>query len=226
MSLYDYCFDILGFNEVHNEVFKLNEGVWKLHIACGCKIIEKIPEKIEKEGVRYDVVSLSMEKDEWYKLRKNKKYEKINYDIFQNIIDGGVVHHLGIAVVDLMKSIREYQGLGWTWDGEIVEDNARSVNLAFLKHDAPGGMLELICPTSKRSPVSNILESRRNVATPYHICYEVCNIEKIIHILKRRKYTLTDALKPAVAFGNRRVAFMLSRNSGLIELLEEKRKEV
>ena len=60
----------------------------------------------------------------------------------------------------------------------------------------------------------------RNVATPYHICYEVRDIEKTIEILKKRKYILTDNLKPAIAFGNRRVAFLLSREAGLIELLE------
>ena len=82
MSLYDYCFDILGFKEVHNEVFKLNEGVWKLHIACGNRVIEEVVGEVEKEGISYDVVHLSIERDEWFKLRKNKKYEKICFDVF------------------------------------------------------------------------------------------------------------------------------------------------
>ncbi len=84
MSLYDYCFDILGFNEVHSEVFKLNEGVWKLHIACGCRIVREVAREVEKEGVYYDVVHLSMERDKWLELRKDKKYDKINFDVFKN----------------------------------------------------------------------------------------------------------------------------------------------
>ena len=84
MSLYDYCFDVLGFKEVRNEVFKLNEGVWKLHMACGCRVEKEIPGEVEKEGVLYDIVHLSIGREEWYKLRKNKKYEKINYDVFQD----------------------------------------------------------------------------------------------------------------------------------------------
>ena len=88
MSLYDYCFDVLGFNEVHNEVFKLNEGVWKLHIACGCRIVEEVPEEVEKEGVKYDIVHLSIEREEWLSLRQNKKYEKIDYDTFQDPMGG------------------------------------------------------------------------------------------------------------------------------------------
>lgn len=93
MSLYDYCFDVLGFTEVHSEVFKLNEGVWKLHTACGCKIVKEVPGEVEKEGVAYDIVHLSIERDEWFKIRENKKYEKINYDIFQDQIGGMIPHH-------------------------------------------------------------------------------------------------------------------------------------
>ena len=76
MSLYDYCFDVLGFNEVHNEVFKINEGVWKLHVACGNRIVKEVQNEIEKEGKLYDVVHLSIEREEWLNLRKKKNYER------------------------------------------------------------------------------------------------------------------------------------------------------
>lgn len=225
MSLYDYCFDVLGFTEVHNETFKLNEGVWKLHLACGCKIAKEVPGEVEKEGVSYDIVHLSIERDEWFKIRENKKYEKINFDVFQDSIGGMRTHHLGVAVADLMSSVRRYRGLGWTWDGEIIEDTDRNVKLVFLKRNDSGEMVELVCPMNEKSPVSNTLKEMKNVATPYHICYEVADIEKVIGILKGRGYILTSALKPAVAFSNRRVAFLLSREAGLIELLEERKSE-
>lgn len=133
MSLYDYCFDILGFKEVHNEVFKLNEGVWKLHIACGNRIVKEVQGEVEKEGIAYDIVHLSIERDEWFELRKNKKYEKINFDVFQDKIGGMSTHHLGVAVADIKKSIIGFRGLGWKWDGEIIDDSSRGVTLAFFK---------------------------------------------------------------------------------------------
>lgn len=224
MSLYDYCFDILGFKEVHNEVFKLNEGVWKLHIACGCRVVKEVSKEIEKEGVAYDIVHLSIERDEWLELRKNKKYEKINFDLFQDKIGGMTLHHLGVAVEDIKKSIQSFRGLGWMWDGEIIEDTSRNVNLAFLRRYDSEEMIELISAAKEKSPVTNLLKTMKNVSTPYHICYEVSNIEKTIDILKGRRYTLTDKAKSALAFNNRRVAFMLSREAGLIELLEEEKK--
>lgn len=225
MSLYDYCFDILGFKEVHNEVFKLNEGVWKLHVACGNRVVKEGIGEVEKEGVAYDIVHLSIEQEEWFDLRKNKKYERINFDIFQDRIGGMKTHHLGMAVADIDKSIAGFRGLGWKLDGAVIDDAARNVKLAFLSRYDSGEVIELVSPTGEKSPVTNTLKSMKNVATPYHICYEVRDLEKAIEILKGRKYILTDPAKAAVAFDNRRVAFMLNRESGLIELLEEEKSE-
>ncbi len=81
MSLYDYVFETLGFTEIHGEVFKLNEGVWKLHLACGCRIVREVPGEIEKEGVFYDMVHLSIQRDEWLNIRGHKKYDKIRFDV-------------------------------------------------------------------------------------------------------------------------------------------------
>ncbi len=81
MSLYDYCFDVLGLEIVHNKVFTLNEGVWKLHQACGCRVVEEVIGEVEKNGVAYDMMHLEISKNEWYELRPKKKYEKINFDV-------------------------------------------------------------------------------------------------------------------------------------------------
>lgn len=225
MSLYDYCFDVLGFNEVHNEVFKLNEGVWKLHLACGNTIVKEVPKEVEKEGVFYDIVHLSIDRDKWFEIRKTKKYEKIKFDIFQDKIGGMKPHHLGVVVADIEQSIKAFEGLGWIWDGNIIDDSSRGVNLAFLRRSESSEVLELVSSNADNSPVSHTLDMMKNVATPYHICYTVRDLEKTIEILKGRKYILTDKPKSAVAFEGRRVAFMLNRDAGLIELLEEEKNE-
>ena len=81
MSLYDFVFDTLNFSEIHSEVFRLNEGVWKIHIACGCHIVKMSLGEVEKEGIAYDIVHLSLTKEEWYVIRDKKKYEKIKFNI-------------------------------------------------------------------------------------------------------------------------------------------------
>lgn len=224
MSLYDYCFDVLGLKEVHNEVFKINDGVWKLHIACGCKVAKEVKGEIEKDGINYDIVHLSVKRDEWIEIRGNKKYEKIDFDIFQDKISGMSIHHIGVAVANLIQSISEYENLGWKWDGNIIEDKDRNVKLAFMKRNDSDTLIELVAPANEKSPVSHTLNIMKNIATPYHICYEVDEINKMIEILKKRKYILTESPKPAVAFNGRRVSFMISTTAGLIELLEVKKK--
>lgn len=92
-----------------------------------------------------------------------------------------------------------------------MKDKDRNVKLAFLKNYDSNEVLELVAPVNENSPVSHTLKTMKNVATPYHICYEVTDIEKAIEVLKGRKYIMTDMPKPAVAFEDRRVAFMLSR---------------
>ncbi|MBR3723331.1 MAG: hypothetical protein IKN12_11315, partial [Selenomonadaceae bacterium] len=58
-------------------------------IACGCKVVKEVVGEVEKEGVAYDIVHLSMERNEWFKIREKKKYEKINFDVFKGIMGGG-----------------------------------------------------------------------------------------------------------------------------------------
>ena len=208
---------------MHNEVLKLNEGVWKLHIACGCEIVKEVAREVEKEGIAYDVIHLSINRDKWLSIRQNKKYDKIDFDICDNVLDDMIPHHLGVAVADIKSSIKAFKGLGWIWDGKIIDDNSRSVKLAFLYSKNSNEMLELVSPINEKSPISHTLNSMKNVAVPYHICYKVKDIEKTISELKKRKYVLTEKIKPAVAFDNQSVAFMLNRDSGLIELLEDRK---
>lgn len=84
-----------------------------------------------------------------------------------------------------------------------------------------GVTIELVAPLDDKNPVSNTLAKMKNVSVPYHICYEVEDIEETIGELKKRGYMLIQKLAPAIAFDNRRVVFMLKREVGLIELLEQ-----
>ena len=79
MSLYDYVFDSLGLKELHNEVFSINEWVVKIHLACGSWIEKEIKDEVEKNGEFYSVVHMSITKDKWEEIKKNKTYEKIDF---------------------------------------------------------------------------------------------------------------------------------------------------
>ena len=240
MSLYDYVFDALGFEEIHNEAFSLNEGVIKLHQLCGNEIVKVVPGEVEKDGVKYDITHMSLTRDKWMDLRETKRYEKIIFDIAFRF------HHIGYAVADIEQARRAFMKLGWRdvnaatqknrmsacdspsqdirasvipQDG-VTRDENRGVYLAFLERADTNALLELVSPMHDKSPVSKLLASSNNVASSYHICYEVDDLDFSIAELKRRGYALTDSAKPAPAFNGRRVAFLLHRDAGLIELLE------
>lgn len=79
MSLYDYVFDFLGLEELHNEVFSMNKGVVKLHLACGSWIEKVVENEVEKNGEFYSVTHMSITKNKWEEIRKAKNYEKIEF---------------------------------------------------------------------------------------------------------------------------------------------------
>lgn len=81
LSLYEYVFDELGFDEIHNEVFCLNSGVIKLHQLCGAKIEKIVEGEVEKEGIKYDIAHLSIEKDVWRHKKSSYRFSKINLSI-------------------------------------------------------------------------------------------------------------------------------------------------
>lgn len=79
MSLYDYIFDVLHKNALYSDVFTLNQGVIRLHLLCGCEIVEEKHNHVCKEGVCYDVTFLRMTREKWFELRTTKKYERISF---------------------------------------------------------------------------------------------------------------------------------------------------
>lgn len=79
-NLYDYVFDVLGFQRLYNEVLSANEGVVKLHVMCGSKIDAIYPEHVEKNGVKYDVTAISITAEEWAAKKASLKYDRIEVE--------------------------------------------------------------------------------------------------------------------------------------------------
>lgn len=65
LSLYEYCFETLGLDVVHNEVLAINEGVVKLHQICGNEIVEVGHGSLTKNGIAYDQVFMRIDKKRW-----------------------------------------------------------------------------------------------------------------------------------------------------------------
>ena len=126
------------------------------------------------------------------------------------------VHHIGYLVKDIHKSIPSFEELGYSIVKKTVYDKARDVNICFMQQD--GYCIELVEPCSEKSVVYDQLKRQGN--TPYHICYEVDDLESTIEEYRSQKYVLMQPPAVAPAIDGRRVAFMFHRTVGMIELVE------
>ena len=125
------------------------------------------------------------------------------------------LHHIGYAVSDIMKGIEEFQNMGYQ-AGAVTDDLSRNVRIAFLKND--DALIELVAPLGPASPVDGVLASTG--ATPYHLCYEVKNLEQSIADMKAAGWRVLKRAAPAPAISNSLVAFLWKKSIGLIELVQ------
>lgn len=126
-------------------------------------------------------------------------------------------HHVGIACHKIEKTLPFYTAMGYT-AAPVVDDLIQHVRVCFLdKEGAP--RLELLEPLDDQSPVARTLAS--SGVTPYHLCYQVQDIENSIQSLRGQRFLLVTGPVPACAMENRRIAFLFKKDVGLIELVEQ-----
>ena len=126
------------------------------------------------------------------------------------------VDHIGYAVKSIDKAKKSMGALGFQF-GESVEDTDRNIYIIFGEFD--GYKVELVAPRGKGSPIDAHLS--KVGAGPYHLCYRSDDIESDIERLKAGSFKVFVPPAPAIAFNNRRVAFLYSLSSGLIEIVED-----
>ena len=121
------------------------------------------------------------------------------------------VDHIGYAVKRIDRALSAFEKLGFVFE-PVIDDTDRNVKDGFR--------IELVAPLDKKaeSPVDQYLSNA--VGIPYHICYQSDELDAEIEILKGQGYKVIIEPKPAVAFGGRRVVFMMNIGFGLMEIVE------
>lgn len=76
-NMYDYVFDILGFNKLCCEVFLFNDKVISIHEKFGSTIEGVFKEHIYKNEEFLDIVSMAITKTKWKEIKENYDYAKI-----------------------------------------------------------------------------------------------------------------------------------------------------
>ena len=127
--------------------------------------------------------------------------------------------HIGYAVANIERYLQEFLVplLAPESVSPIVEDPLQQVRIGFVT--LRGGVrIELIQPVSESSPVNKILGTRRGGL--YHLCYAVEQLESEVERFRQRGCMLISGPTPAAAFRGRRIVFLLTPQSDLIELVE------
>ena len=130
------------------------------------------------------------------------------------------LHHWGFVVGDLQVGASGFvTSLGAAWDGVVYEDPHQRVKVTFLTTGTAGPSFELVEPASEKSPVSRFLRERGGGL--HHVCYEIEDIEAGLTDLRARGALIAKRPLPAVAFAGRRIAWVLTPEKLLVELLEK-----
>lgn len=127
------------------------------------------------------------------------------------------INHIGYAVKRLDRAKSDFEKIGFVFS-PAVDDTDRNVRISFGEMD--GVMIELVTPLDrkKQSPVDEHIS--KAPGTPYHICYESNNLDDEIEKLEKQGFKVVIEPRPAVAFGGKRVVFMITLGFGLMEIVE------
>jgi methylmalonyl-CoA/ethylmalonyl-CoA epimerase len=127
-------------------------------------------------------------------------------------------HHVGIAVRDLSKAIPIYKTL---FEYELTsgpfDDHIQNVSVCFVSRGEGDTVLELVAPLGPNSPIDRTLKKGGG---PYHVCYQVQDINAAIAYLTEQGSILLSGPVPAVAFGMREIAWLMTEVDLLVELLQ------
>jgi len=126
-------------------------------------------------------------------------------------------HHMGVAVADLARAIADYREVfGYELISGPFDDPIQKVSVCFISRENEP-QIELIAPLGEASPIKRVLSGGGGA---YHFCYEVVDLDLALIEIRAKKCLVISGPVPAVAFGNRRIAWFYTPARQLVELLE------
>jgi len=128
-------------------------------------------------------------------------------------------HHVGYAVADIDRYLKDFllPLFAPARVSPVYEDPIQRVRVLFAEV-SPGTLIELVEPLDEGSPVTRFIGDSRGGL--YHLCYEVEDLDAALKRFRRHRCLPLAPAAPAVAFGGRRIVFVMTPQRDLIELVE------
>jgi len=130
------------------------------------------------------------------------------------------LHHIGYAVKTIEPVAGRYvDRFGYKLCTPVIHDPLQKALVQFLRLPGDDAYLEFVAPDSPESPLSNAVKGGGRL---HHICYAANSLEETIDSLEDDGMLLVSEPKTAVAFGGRRICWLIDDNRLLVELVERR----
>ncbi len=124
------------------------------------------------------------------------------------------LHHIGLVVDTLEKSVALYEMLGYSRKTDQVYDATQHIRIVFMEKDDGGPLIELIEPIDVYSSV------HRTSLGYHHVCYEWMDEQNFEDAFRSWRIGKRIAGPfPAVALDGRSVVFCCLTNMTLVEFI-------
>lgn len=125
--------------------------------------------------------------------------------------------HIGYLTDSIPKTSKVFKLLGYA-AGNTVNDDTQLTKICILRKEGEPA-IELVEPYEENKTMQKML-AKRDV-TPYHMCYEVENIDAEFEELITKNWTALFKPVEAPAFDNRKICYFWNSEIGFIELVNK-----
>lgn len=134
-----------------------------------------------------------------------------------------VLHHVGYAVKEIEPMAALYVArFGYQVASPVIHDPLQTARVQFLRLPGagPGGTyLEFVAPDGPESKLASVVAKGGGLN---HLCYTSGPLEVAIAQLEATRMVLISEPKPAVAFGGRRICWLMGQDRSPVELVERR----
>jgi len=129
------------------------------------------------------------------------------------------LHHIGVLVKDIDKAAFDYvTKFGYELKSLVIHDPVQTAFVQFLKLEGDGAYVELVSPDGPKSKLVTALKKGGGLN---HLCYQTDNIEASYQDMALKTMVVLQKPVSAVAFPNRKIAWLMGRDGIPIELVEK-----
>jgi methylmalonyl-CoA/ethylmalonyl-CoA epimerase len=129
------------------------------------------------------------------------------------------LHHFGVLVKNIDTASERYvRCFGYQIKSAVIHDPLQTALVRFLALPQQPTYLELVSPDGPTSVLQNALKKQGGV---HHVCYATPTMSSAIKHLCEQGSILVSEPKPAVAFNQRNIAWLMSQDHLLFELVEQ-----